>query len=206
MFNKKYLLIKSVKKSALSMINPLIVMGMFMSIVFLATPSNIKQPDIPLAVYAMENIQEVVTPPLLRKQKKPSFTSDIECLAKNIYYEARGESEHGMIAVGMVTINRSKDSRFSKTICGVVSQSFVSDTGEKFCQFSWVCELTLSAKPVGSRWGDSLSIARMLLNGGHIHHEDLVEGAKYFHASNARPSWRKNKIKVAEIGNHVFYK
>lgn len=206
MFNKKYSLINSVKKSVSSIIHPLIVMGMFMSIVFLATPGNIKQPDIPLAVYAMENIQEVVTPPLLRKHKKPSFTSDIECLAKNIYYEARGEPEHGMIAVGLVTINRSQDSQFSKTICGVVTQSIVTHTGEKICQFSWVCELTLAAKPVGQSWDHSLSIARMLLNGGHIHHEDLVEGAKYFHASNARPSWRKNKIKVAEIGNHVFYK
>lgn len=206
MFNKKYLLIKSVKNSVSSMTRSLMIIGVFLTIAILATPGNIKQPDIPLDVYSMENIQAVVTPPLLRKHKKPSFTSDIECLAKNIYYEARGESEHGMIAVGMVTINRSRDSSFSKTICGVVSQSLVSDTGEKICQFSWVCELTLAAKPVGARWVESLSIARMLLNGGHIDHKDLVEGAKYFHASNARPSWRKNKIKVAEIGNHVFYK
>jgi spore germination cell wall hydrolase CwlJ-like protein len=206
MFNKKYLLIKSVKTSVSSMTRSLMIIGVFLTIAILTTPGNIKQPDIPLDVYSIENIQAVVTPPLLRKHKKPSFTSDIECLAKNIYYEARGESQDGMIAVGMVTINRSRDSSFSKSICGVVSQSLVSDTGEKICQFSWVCELTLAAKPVGARWIESLSIARMLLNGGHIDHEDLVEGAKYFHASNARPSWRKNKIKVAEIGNHVFYK
>jgi spore germination cell wall hydrolase CwlJ-like protein len=206
MFNKKYSLITSVKQSVLSMINPLMIMGMFMSIVILATPSNINQPDTQLSVYSTGNMHTVATPIVLRKSKKTSLASDIECLAKNIYYEARGDSEHGMIAVGLVTINRSQDSQFSKTICGVVTQSIVSDTGEKICQFSWVCELTLSATPVGSSWITSLAIAKMLLNGGHIDHADLVEGAKYFHASNARPSWRKNLTKVAEIGNHVFYK
>ena len=44
----------------------------------------------------------------------------VECLAKNIYHEARGESTAGMFAVGFVTLNRVMDSRYPNTICGVV--------------------------------------------------------------------------------------
>ena len=47
---------------------------------------------------------------------------DLECLARNIYYEAGMESEEGKAAVGLVTINRSRDDKFPKSICGVVSQ------------------------------------------------------------------------------------
>ena len=54
---------------------------------------------------------------------------DLECLAKNIYFEARGESHKGKIAVAQVTLNRViHSSEFNKTICGVVYQKD---------QFSW---------------------------------------------------------------------
>jgi N-acetylmuramoyl-L-alanine amidase len=41
---------------------------------------------------------------------------DIECLARNIFYESRGEPIEGKIAVGIVTINRAQDPRFGQ-IC-----------------------------------------------------------------------------------------
>ena len=45
---------------------------------------------------------------------------DIECMAKNIFYEAGGEPTEGKIAVGVVTLNRAQDGRFGKTVCDVV--------------------------------------------------------------------------------------
>ena len=51
---------------------------------------------------------------------KVEANSDIHCLAENIYFEARGESTAGKMAVALVTLNRVMDERFPDTICGVV--------------------------------------------------------------------------------------
>ena len=50
---------------------------------------------------------------------------ELNCLAKNIYYEAGTESEEGKVAVGIVTLNRVADGRFSNSVCGVVHQQTV---------------------------------------------------------------------------------
>lgn len=47
---------------------------------------------------------------------------ELMCLARNIYFESRGEPEKGKIAVGMVTMNRTQHPDFPDTICGVVKQ------------------------------------------------------------------------------------
>ena len=36
---------------------------------------------------------------------------DVECLARNIFYESGGEPTEGKIAVGIVTVNRAQDPR-----------------------------------------------------------------------------------------------
>ncbi len=46
----------------------------------------------------------------------------VECLALNIYHEARGEPEAGRLAVGHVVVNRALDGRFPKDVCQVVRQ------------------------------------------------------------------------------------
>ena len=50
------------------------------------------------------------------------LNNDLNCLAANIYKEARGESLQGKIAVGLVTINRVEDKRWPNTVCKVVKQ------------------------------------------------------------------------------------
>ena len=59
---------------------------------------------------------------------------EIDCLTQNIYREAGIEPESGMVAVGLVTMNRVKTSGFPKTVCTVVKQKTKST-----CQFSWFC-------------------------------------------------------------------
>ena len=56
------------------------------------------------------------------KTKEPKVDNQLLCLAKNIYYEAGLESREGMIAVEQVTLNRTEDDKFPKTVCGVVNQ------------------------------------------------------------------------------------
>ena len=54
---------------------------------------------------------------------------ELECMAKNIYFEARNEATVGQLAVGQTVINRVQSSRFPNTICGVVHQGVHTKDG-----------------------------------------------------------------------------
>ena len=128
---------------------------------------------------------------------------DIRCLAENIYYEARGESLKGQIAVALVTLHRAKNNHRGKsTVCGVVYDSY---------QFSW----TLDDKrkiAEGSAWKRAQKLARNIANGGGDY-EDTVQtvaaklaGADHYHADYVAPKWAKDMRLVAVVGSHRFYK
>lgn len=152
---------------------------------------------------------------------------EVQCLAKNIFYEAANESEEGKAAVGLVTINRSMDDRFPDTICKVVDQKTTFRKVERFlvklkssshytfkteiktitvCQFSWRCKRTPAPKQEDVRWQESYRIADSLLNSYDYAHLDNVYGkALYFHSTKVRPTWAKDMKKVKRIGGHIFY-
>jgi len=46
-------------------------------------------------------------------------------LAKNIFYEAGNQEIKGKIAVAYVTLNRTRDKKFPKSICNVVYLYFI---------------------------------------------------------------------------------
>src|SRR5579885_1777609 len=48
---------------------------------------------------------------------------DLECLAENVYFEARGEPLEGQFAVAEVTLNRTEARNFPHTVCGVVHET-----------------------------------------------------------------------------------
>ena len=56
----------------------------------------------------------------------------IECLAKNLYFEVGNQGTAGMLAVSSVVINRVNDDRFPNTMCKVIYQKRGG-----VCQFSW---------------------------------------------------------------------
>lgn len=122
---------------------------------------------------------------------------EIHCLATNIYYEARGESQRGMIAVGHVTLNRAKNPNFPDSVCGVVNQKH-----KRSCQFSWVCMKSL---PVMKEelFADIKSLADKLYR-GEI--KDVTRGATHFHNTGVSPDWSNKYRATAHIGNHIFYK
>ena len=66
----------------------------------------------------------MIVTPLLSAQ-------DIRCLARNIFYEAASEPMEGKVAVGMVTLNRTQDSRYPSTVCQVVAQRTVTSRPRK---------------------------------------------------------------------------
>lgn len=121
---------------------------------------------------------------------------ELECLALNIYHEARNQELQGQLAVGLVTLNRVKNNRWPDTICGVVWQRK---------QFSWTHDGKPDRpynKPV---WEQIRSLARMLLNARDVY-PDFTKGALYYHAKYVKPVWRHQLVEVAEIGSHVFYR
>jgi N-acetylmuramoyl-L-alanine amidase len=125
---------------------------------------------------------------------KTQYASRIEinCLAKNIYHEARGESLQGQIAVAQVTVNRVVSGKFQNNICNVVYAP---------SQFSWTIGRTKKIKDTKA-WEASVAVATAVLTNS-IHLPDFK--ALYFHTKQVRPSWKYSKRVVAVIGNHIFY-
>lgn len=132
-----------------------------------------------------------------------------ECLAKNIYFEARGETKQGQIAVARVVMNRIKHG-FGKNPCAVVHQAnyieTTTDSGEiekvKVCQFSWVCDPQSSPNKNSPLYRQALKIAHDVL-AYDAHNEIIPSNVLFFHSVFVNPGW--NLRRVATIGNHVFY-
>lgn len=120
--------------------------------------------------------------------------TQIQCIADNIYYEARGEPKQGKYAVGHVVMNRVKDKRFPNTPCGVIKQR-----AKGICQFSWVCRG--QGKKNSTQHKEALEIAEEIYYGKA---QDNTGGSKFFHARRVKPGWGFSITKI--IGNHVFYR
>lgn len=123
---------------------------------------------------------------------QPAKDSEVDCLARNIYHEARGESLHGQIAVAQVTVNRVASGKFQNTVCKTVYARK---------QFSWTNDKTKRVKDAKA-WQDAVAVARAVLTQS-IHLPDFK--ALYFHTRQVRPAWAKTKRVVAVINNHIFY-
>jgi len=125
----------------------------------------------------------------------------LECLTRNIYWEAASEPFEGKVAVAQVTMNRLESGRFASSVCGVVYQKNV--IYEKvICQFSWACETTHKVKPVHPPlWKESEEVAKKVLL-ENFRLPGLKE-AIYYHADYVNPGWKKPKID--KIGRHIFY-
>jgi spore germination cell wall hydrolase CwlJ-like protein len=139
--------------------------------------------------------------------KNNSVTAEVrnkqlECLARNIYYEAGNQPFEGKVAVAQVTINRAESGQFPKDICQVVYQKNIVYE-RVLCQFSWYCESATILKPKNAVvFKESEMVARqVLLEGFRL---PSLKNALYFHATHINPKW--NREKVAVIAGHVFYK
>lgn len=125
----------------------------------------------------------------------------LDCLTRNIYWEAAGEPFEGKVGVAQVTMNRLESGKFADTVCGVVYQKNVFY--EKIiCQFSWACETTHKVKAIRpDMWKESEFVAKkVLLENFRL---PSLKNAMYYHADYVSPGWKKPKID--KIGRHIFY-
>jgi len=132
---------------------------------------------------------------------------EVECLALNIYHEARNQPTAGKLAVAQVTLNRVKDDRFPNTICGVVYQGYYLNNNpiKHKCQFSWWCDGKSDKPKEIQSWNYALMLARHM-HEGIFDNIDVVKDATHYHAVYVKPYWTKEKKKVKVIADHIFYK
>jgi spore germination cell wall hydrolase CwlJ-like protein len=123
----------------------------------------------------------------------------ITCLARSIYWEARGEKPASMEAVASIVMNRLGHGGFPNTVCGVVRQG--NEQGA--CQFSWWCDGRPDQAREDESYAAAKEVARRALN---LQLGDRTGGALYFHHRGVTPGWAAEYERTAEIGQFVFYK
>jgi len=130
-------------------------------------------------------------------------THEIQCLATNIYHEARGEPLTGKYAVSLVTLNRVKSKNYPDNVCQVVYQQAWSKKNKRYiAAFSWTAE-SPNPKIEQKAWRESIKIAK------ETYYKEVKSKAKdalFYHADYVNPWWAKDKIKITKIGRHIFYK
>ena len=121
------------------------------------------------------------------------------CLTEAIYFEARGESLRGQVAVAEVILNRRDSPEFPGTVCEVLEQG-VQKRGQ--CQFSYNCDGLHEIFHEKEAHRMAAVIARKMLDGFET---NLTNGALYYHSVSVRPAWAKNLTRTARIGDHYFF-
>lgn len=154
----------------------------------------------------------------LRKLHKDT----INCMALNIYHEAKNQSVTGQIAVGLVVINRVKDNRFPDTICDVIMQGPVRESWKtkknpdlndeermyypirNRCQFSWYCDGKDDTPREPTAWELATHIAEKLLFSRT--YAGMLDGATHYHADYVFPAWRLDMTRISKVDDHIFYR
>ena len=129
------------------------------------------------------------------------------CLAKAIYYEARGEPLAGRLAVGRVILNRVKSRYYPNSVCEVVYQNA---NWRNRCQFSFACDGKPDQPGHIRAWADAVDIAeKMLCRTGQDCSPTKVGGrinvSTHYHATYVKPRWSKKLPRTGRIGQHIFY-
>jgi len=144
--------------------------------------------DIPNPVPANSLREHIAAQPQPR-----ALPREMNCLAGAIYFEARGESLEGQLAVGRVIVERAESRRFPGSYCGVVFQR---------SQFSFVRGGRMpTIRKASKAWKRAVALAQIAHDGSW---NSPVEGALFFHATHVSPGWRLKRL--ARVDNHIFYR
>lgn len=141
----------------------------------------------------MDRMEEKMDDIIQTKYVVKHTPADVECLTKNIYYEARGEDKVGKYAVAHVTVNRMNTGKWGNDLCKVVYAKK---------QFSWTLQKKLP-KPNKTLWEESKAVAIKVLQGARVRG---LSNSLYYHADYIqRPKWAHPDEHIITIGRHLFY-
>ena len=116
------------------------------------------------------------------------------CLATAVYFEARGESPEGQLAVADVVMNRAASGKYPSSWCDVVKQPW---------QFSFVQHGQFPQITDSESWAKAQGVARIAMaNVMRTVPDDVL----WYHANYVAPSWGSRLTYVEKIGAHMFYK
>ena len=118
------------------------------------------------------------------------------CLATAVYFEARGESLEGQLAVADVVMNRAASGQYPSTWCDVVKQPW---------QFSFVNPRTGQFPSITDMdsWKTAQGVARVAM--AEVVRE-VPTDVLWYHANYVSPSWGGRLTQVERIGAHIFYR
>tara|TARA_B100001564_G_C20409093_1_gene564816 strand:+ start:146 stop:685 length:540 start_codon:yes stop_codon:yes gene_type:complete len=159
--------------------------------------------------------------PVSSSNAEPYIDRSAECLALNMYYEARNQGTAGVLAVTAVVFNRVNDKRFPNTICGVIEQGPTRESWKtkktldkndavfypikNRCQFSWYCDGKSDVPKNTKTFLKFFDYAKSWLS-NTLPFLDITDGALFYHADYVTPGWAKTKQKTVEIQDHIFYR
>lgn len=153
----------------------------------IAEAALVEAPEVRIAPESLAELVDEV-----RRTPAGPHDPEFECLARAVYWESKGERLEGQLAVAEVILNRVEAGRFGGSICAVVKAPG---------QFGFVRGGAIP-KPADAR---AFEVARAI---ARIAREELwrpvVGEATHFHATRVKPGWRLTR--VAQVGNHVFYR
>ncbi|MBL4918259.1 cell wall hydrolase [Szabonella alba] len=136
----------------------------------------------------------------LADQPAVSGGQEWACLAKALYFEARGETVKGQFAVAEVILNRVDSGAYPNSVCAVVNQG----SGRRnACQFSFTCDGKDDRIREADAYDAAGKIAQVMLSGAP---RKLTQGATHFHTTQVRPRWAHRFPRTAQIGAHLFYR
>lgn len=159
-------------------------------------------PSIPLPVAVPEQLAYArANTPTTEHEVNHFSTRERWCLATAIYFEARGETYRGQVAVAQVIMNRVDHRLYPNTICGVV---FQNQTWRNRCQFSFACDGIPERINEPEPWEQAESIADQV-SGGTLYLAEVADSTHY-HANYVYPHWAPRMTRVSRIGAHIFYK
>jgi spore germination cell wall hydrolase CwlJ-like protein len=126
-----------------------------------------------------------------------AFLAALQCLAANVYHEARGEPFYGQVAVAQVTLRRAQND--VRQVCEEVHRPG---------QFSWTSMKKRTPDRADPAWQRAQTAAVKALQwsaGDSI--KDYSGGATHYHATWIAPPYWADKFRVTtRIGRHIFYR
>jgi spore germination cell wall hydrolase CwlJ-like protein len=155
--------------------------------------SAIAEPTIALdneaALLAEENIEPAVADAPAMNE---TVDADLICLVKIVRHEAANQSRTGQLAVAQLVMNRVHSPRFPNTICGVAHQR-----GQFFNTNAY------NPRRDDALWQTALEVS---LDARNNISEPVVGEAIFYHAAYAYSRFHASRPRVAQIGDHIFYR